>query len=571
MKNYKLNEVEYCATDFEAVQKQIDELTQKAREVEENDLGFDALVEVIDAYDKLKSDLVLQENLTGFRCFSDCTDAFYAEAMEEESVGNAGLQYAQLQELICNSRYQKKLEEKYGECFIPTLKSKVETTKNGQELLEKEQEIMAKMQQVMASLKATYEGKSYSVAELTALYDELDRSVRIASRKAVYEAYLEQKNELLGMLKELVVLRDQIAKVNGFSNYIDYQNVCRLRFGYGTKELQSFCEAVKTYFVPLKRKIVAQQMKNMQLDQMMIYDQGLQFADGMPKPIGDASELIKAAHNMYHDMAEEIGEFFDRLVETQSINVESSPNKVAGLGFSAFLGKDYYCAVFGNCNGTLGDVSVFTHEIAHAWQKYKSVMAGLAFDLTGASEEIAEIPSKTMEFFTYQYAREFFGEDAEKYVKSHFTDVISEVLSYCMMHEFEVYLYTHTEASVEEWIEKFNEYDKMYNTDKSYGELEVQVEQGSLLLSTMTAMTFPVYLISYSVSLMCALNFYAMMRKDKESTWEKYCELCAAGGSLYYPNLLARVNMKPAYEEQVVKEMAEFAEQELYELGILER
>lgn len=571
MKNYKLNEVEYCATDFEAVQKRIDELTQTARKIEENDVGFDALVEVIEAYDKLKSDLILQEDLVAFRCYCDCTDVLYAEAMEVETVGNAGLQYSELLELICSSRYKKELGEKYGECFIPTLKSKAETTQNGQELLEKEQEIVAKIQQIMASMKVTYKGKTCSVAEAKALYVDLDRSVRMDAKRAVYEAYLGQKDNLLGLIKELVVLRDNIAKVNGFSDYIDYQNVCRLRFGYGTKELQSFCEAVKTYFVPLKKKIVAQKVKELHLDQMTVYDSDLQFLDGMPKPIGDAGKLIEVAHNMYHDMAEEIGEFFDGLVETQSINVEASPHKIADLGFSAFLGKEHYCAVFGNCNGTLGDVSVFTHEVAHAWQAYKSVIAGLNCDLVSPSEEIAEIPSKTMEFFTYQYAREFFGEDAEKYVKSHFSDVISDILSYCMMHEFETYLYTHTEDSVEQWIKKYNEYADMYDPDISYGELKSLAEQGSSFLSAMTVVTFPLYVISYSVSLMCALNFYTMMREDKESTWEKYCELCAAGGSLYYPNLLARVNMKPAYEEQVVKEMAEFAEQELYELGILER
>lgn len=48
------------------------------------------------------------------------------------------------------------------------------------------------------------------------------------------------------------------------------------------------------------------------------------------------------------------------------------------------------------------------------------------------------------------------------------------------------------------------------------------------------------------------------MQEDPEATWSSYEKLCACGGSLSYPEILAQADMKPAYTEGRVREVVLF-------------
>lgn len=48
------------------------------------------------------------------------------------------------------------------------------------------------------------------------------------------------------------------------------------------------------------------------------------------------------------------------------------------------------------------------------------------------------------------------------------------------------------------------------------------------------------------------------MQEEPEATWSSYEKLCACGGSLSYPEILAQADMKPAYTEGRVREVVLF-------------
>ena len=54
------------------------------------------------------------------------------------------------------------------------------------------------------------------------------------------------------ILKEMVQLRNKIAKANGYNSYMEYMNVEKGRYTYGEKELTNLCELVKGRIVPIK-------------------------------------------------------------------------------------------------------------------------------------------------------------------------------------------------------------------------------------------------------------------------------------------------------------------------------
>ncbi len=199
-------------------------------------------------------------------------------------------------------------------------------------------------------------------------------------------------------------------------------------------------EQVKEELVPFLSELHEEQRRKLGVEKLMSYDQSIRFADGNAKPAGDAAYLTEQSKKMYDSLSPAFGEFFRNMVDSESLDVTASPHKVAGMGFCTGLKKGYLPFVFGNCNGTDTDVSVFTHEIGHAWQYY---LTGKQIQLSLLREmalDAVEIPSKTMELFTYPYAENFFGEDGEKFRQGPFRDALREIAVYCAIHELNTYV-----------------------------------------------------------------------------------------------------------------------------------
>jgi Peptidase family M3 len=79
--------------------------------------------------------------------------------------------------------------------------------------------------------------------------------------------------------------------------------------------------------------------------------------------------------------------------------------------------------VFANFNGTRADVRVFTHEVGHAVQSYRSRALPL-LDLLGPTHDGAEIHSMSLEFLTWPHMERFFGEDAARFHRMHLQEAI---------------------------------------------------------------------------------------------------------------------------------------------------
>ena len=433
----------------------------------------------------------------------------------------------------------------------------------GLELLAKEQAMINQYQQKKAMIKVPFRGETHSEAEMYALFDSPDRQTRIDARKATFEAFLAQKDDLAPMLLELIDLRCQIAKANGFDSYLDYANVSYFRRGYGEAELTAFCEQVKTDLMPLLAQLREEQRRELGVDKLMVYDLSVRFRDGNAVPIGGTAGLTEASQKMYDSLSPEFGKFFRAMIESESFSVDPSPNKIAGMGFCTVLRRGLLPFVFGNCNGTDTDVSVFTHEIGHAWQGYRTGQQNYPDIFRDMALDAVEIPSKTMELFAYPYAEGFFGADAEKFRQGHFREALREIAAYCSLHELNTWIYTHPGASFDEIAAAGAEIEKLYEPRLDYGELEPYILRGGALLRNLAVYGLPRYVISYALSEMCAMDLFARRAKDPAAAWDAYEKLCASGGSRSYPETLRQAGLSPAYAPGSVKKVADFAREYL--------
>lgn len=550
---YKFSDLQYKETDYKSLAKMILDLTEKAKKAD----SPSSLEEVLKIYDTEMGEVGYNYTLSYIHSSLDSSDSFWQEALQKESKGNAMLDTTPLLKAILENKYFSSLEEKYGPVLRDKLNKSISTGSKAQNERAEEGDLVSKYQREKAMVRINYKGKELSEGEVIPLFESPIREERIQSRKAVAKAFLEKKELFGSMLERLVSLRDTIAKENGFSNYLEYMDINYSRIGYGEKEMDAFVSEVKEYVVPVLSHIFEETRKRLGLEEMTVADISLMFVDGNAKPSGGADVLKEAAKKMYKALSPEMEAFFTGMLDSHSIDVDFSPNKVSGMGFCTDLKKGMYPFVFGNLDGTSWDVTVFTHEVGHAWQSYASDQN---LDLTLFREmplDAVEIPSKTMELFSYPFAEEFFGKDGDKFRFAHFRNAVKEIVAYTSVHELNTWIYTHVGASFDEINEKWMEIQSSYYPNVSYGEMEEEEKKGAGLLRNMGIFMFPRYLISYVFSEMCAIDLFMEYLKDKDKALDSYNRLCRVGGSKSYPEILSAAGLEPSYNKGRVKDVME--------------
>lgn len=547
--DWKVKDLPYKRPDFTSMKKQLDDLCVRVKNAE----SYSEVRKCIGEYSDMLCEIDYAAALTYIRCYGDCTNEFYAKELPEVAAQDAMLDRTKFGHVLLESKFADKIDEEFGSNYLDNVRAEIKIHSNGRELMAEEQKLIGEYQQIKAALKFNFDGKEVSEAELRKYSDSSDRNVRREAAKTLLEGRLSKKDKMFDILRKLVNVRNKIARANGFDSYLDYMDIEKGRNGYGEKELTSFCEQVKKDLVPFYEKIYDAQAKRLGIDHVCSYDANYIFSDGNPEPAGDAQYLLNAAKEMYRDMSKKSGEIFDYMLDHEMLDIMASKNKIAGIGFSTELAKLKGCVIFANCNGTSSDVTVLTHEVGHAIQGYLSFEKQSVLEYCNGCNDIAEVPSKIMEQFAYPYAEKFFGRDADKFKFAHMQGCLIEIGAYCATHEFETYLYTHEDASNEEWAAAYVDCMKQYSPTVDTSEMETLSKQGAGLFGNMGVYMFPRYLISYALCDMCALAMKQKRAEDPEKAWESYMTLCAAGGSMGYAELLKLAGLSPAYETGTVK------------------
>lgn len=354
-------------------------------------------------------------------------------------------------------------------------------------------------------------------------------------------------------MSELVKVRNEIAKVNGFKSFADYMNIEKGRHDYGEKELLEFCKNIKEEVIDFCSMLDKEQAKRLGLKKLASYDSQYEFLDGNATLVGNGEKLRQNAKRMYVELGNDISKLYNTMVDDDYIDITASPNKISGMGFCTELFNIKFPYVFGNCTGSIHDVSVLIHEVGHAYQMYMSLNNQKLIGYSEMPNDVAEIPSKTMEHFTHDYAELFFGEDADKFCFQHLNQSLSELTGYCAINEYESWLYSNPDKTPEERARRYYEGMIELSPEIDFSEVEEYMVQGASLFRSIGIYMFPFYLISYALSAMSAMEFAKRMSENREETWKDYSKLCSAGGSLSYNELLEVANLHSPFEKSTIE------------------
>ncbi len=429
--------------------------------------------------------------------------------------------------------------------------------------LEEEARLTGEYTALLASAKIPFDGKMLNLSGLVPYLQGLDREIRHDAEKARWAFFEKNGAELDALYGKLVALRDRMAKTLGFENYIELGYRRMRRTDYGPEQVAAFREKVLAYVTPLISSLMERRRLKMGCDRLMAWDEALIDLQGNPEPAGDHDLLVARAEAMFRELdpSGEMADFYIQMRDLGYLDLKNRDGKAGGGFCTSFptVGTPY---IFANFNGTHNDIGVFTHEMGHAFQNWKS--RDLPWiDQLWPTMEAAEIHSMGLEFLTWPQIGELVEDGAaDRYRRMHLIDALSFFPYGVCVDHFQHEVYARPDMTPEERHETWQRLEKLYMPWRDWGDLEYPAK-GGRWQAQLHIYRVPFYYIDYALAQCCALQLWLGSRLDREGTLETYRRLCAEGGSKPFAQLVSEAGLTSPFEADVLAEVVHEAEQVL--------
>ena len=549
----KFSEMPYTRVDIKELEKTYEDLIARAKAAKSGE----ELFAVHQEYYKFTGEANSNYTIASIRHDIDTTDEFYEKENDyyDEILPtwqNFDVAYSRV---LYESPFRDYMESKIGKAVFKNIEISLKAFDEKLiPLLQEENALNTRYTKLIATAKVPFEGEEYNISLMGKFTVSEDRDVRKRAYKALSECYQGMADELDEIYDLMVKNRTEQAKMMGYENYIELGYYRMNRNCYDKDMVENFRKQVKEVFVPFTEKLNKERGEKLGIDQLKFYDNGVFFLNGNPAPIGTPEEILKAGQEMYKELSDETGEFFDFMMENELFDVLGRKTKRAG-GYMTYIPRYKSPFIFANFNGTSGDVDVITHECGHAFQGYV-VRDEEIREFADITMETAEIHSMSMEYFTYGWMEKFFGDRKDDYLDMHFRDAAIFVPYGTMVDEFQHHVYEKPDMTPAErralWLELEKEYRPSmdYDNDPFYGAGGIWQRQSHIY-------NVPFYYIDYVLASVCAMQFKVMMDEDFDKAWANYLKLCKLSAKDFFVNMIKEVGLNSPFEDGCVKALVE--------------
>lgn len=547
----------YERISVESIKEEMKALIQKLKEAKD----FEEAEALFLENEKLQGHVFTMCSLALVRHSINTEDKFYDE--EQNYWNNA---YPQIQEFnqewtkaLLDSPFKDNFAKKYGNIMF--LNAEIDLKTFSPEIIpmmQEENELTTAYEKLLAGAQIPFEGKIYTISQMSPFKNDKDDARRLAAWKAEGQWYKDNQAELDRLYDKLVHLRDQMGKKLGYTDFTELGYYRMRRNCYDKQDVQKFREAVQKYVVPVAAKIYERQAERLGKSYPLSYaDAAIEFRSGNPKPKGSPEEIVASGKKFYDWLSPETGEFFNHMIDDELMDLLSTKGKQGGGYCTSF--QDYKTPfIFANFNGTQHDIEVITHEAGHAFAAYLN-RNRVPYECIWPSLEACEVHSMSMEFFAEAFSQEFFGEDAEKYNYSHLADALSFIPYGTMVDHFQHIVYENPELSPAErhakWKELVQIYQPWFKLDGEipfYSEGEGWQRQHHIYSS-------PFYYIDYCLAQTVALQFWNLIQKDQKGAWQHYMAYTKQGGSVVFTKLLKNAGLESPFQESCLRGICDTA------------
>ncbi|MCR5210884.1 MAG: hypothetical protein K6C99_11790 [Lachnospiraceae bacterium] len=364
-------------------------------------------------------------------------------------------------------------------------------------------------------------GTTYNEDELEEAIE--DGSIEVMDYLNGLSDITTQKNEEKAELYlELVDIRTQIAKLNGYDNYVDYAYKEIYDRDYTYDDLSDYRQSVVDNMVPLGQE----------LREMMTEDMSEEYSAMISAEMTEEECLDKLSAHL-PDISEDFMLSYNYMIDHDLIDISQSDSKAPG-GFTTSI-TGYNAPFLYNCaDGSISDMQTLIHEFGHYNEMYYQSEDTWYYDNTNL--DLAEIHSQGMEMLFMDYADDIYGDNAEiMKLYNQFSMTYSAVQG-VKEDEFQYLVYSDPDNLT---VSDLNQL--YYDVCEKYGDLEnynsyyialygAGIPEGEILEWTEIPHTFqsPEYYISYSVSVAAVYELYDHILNDRDEGIDIYMALVDA-------------------------------------------
>lgn len=509
--------------------------------------------------DKLINDFYSTATIAQIRYDANTSDPFYEEEKKfwDKTLPTFLPLQKKVLETLISLKFRKDFEAEYGDLMFKTAEAQIRLAdKKLITSMIAESQLTTRYAKLTAGCSVEFMGQKCNFYGLLKFMESPDREIRKAAMQEWAKLYEGIAPEMDEIYDKLIVLREKMAKKLGMSSYIEMAYLSRGRYDYKPEDVERFRKNVRDYVVPAVSKLVEMQRERIGVDKLRYYDEKFFYPDGNPDPIGTKDEMVACANEMYHELSKETGEFFDFMTEHELFDLETRDNKHMG-GYCTSLPRYKAPFIFSNFNGTSADVDVLTHEAGHAFQAFLAMRLLPFSDQMQGPIEICEVHSMSMEHFTYPWMEKFFGEgNAQKYRIAHLQGALMVIPYLVCVDEFQHRVFENPKMTHEQRYATWKKIEETYMPWRDYDGNEF-LDKGGFWMQKQHIFLYPFYYIDYALAQMGAFDFYIKMTENRDAAWTDYLNLCKAGGSVGYFDLLKVGNLHNPFDEGTVKNTVE--------------
>ena len=553
----KFSEMTYTRPDAESTKQHLAALTEQLKTAK----SYEEARKVFLAQQEQAKHISTASTLASVRHSIDTRDSFYDA---EEKFWNSF--FPELEEYnqawtaaMLESPFRADFEKEYGDLMF--VNAEIARKTFSPEIIpemQQENELTQEYEKLLASAQIPFEGKVYTLSQLSPFKTCADDEKRLAAWKAEGQWYKDNQAKFDELYDKLVKLRDAMGRKLGYDGYTELGYYRMGRNCYTKQDVEKFRAAVVKYVVPVAASVYEAQAKRLGKTYPMTFaDNALSFRSGNPKPCGTPDDILAQGKRFYEALSPETGEFFNTMLDNELLDVLSTEGKQAG-GYCTSI-MDYEVPfIFANFNGTQHDVEVVTHEAGHAFAAYLN-RDRVPTETIWPSLEGCEVHSMSMEFFAWPWADGFFGDDTRKFRYSHLAGALTFIPYGTMVDHFQHIVYEKPEMTPAErhavWKELLGVYMpwmKLGSEIPFYGDGEGWQRQLHIYVN-------PFYYIDYCLAQTVALQFWARIQKDLPDAWAHYMAYTRQGGSRVFTELLKNAELDSPFEESCLRGVCEEA------------
>ncbi len=545
----KFSEYRYEHINMEQVDSQFRSLVQIFSSAE----SFADTDAALGKMNELRIHLTSLGSIVSIRHTIDTTDPFYkAENDYFDQIGPQiqGLN-TEFYKALVESPFRTQLEEKWGKQLFRLAEVNLKTfSPEVLPDLQEENVLASEYRELMASAQIMFDGEERNLSQLLPYQTSADRTVRKAASEAYWNWVEVHGSELDELYDKLVRVRTRIAKKLGYSNFIELAYNRMGRTDYDSTMVKNFRNQVKEVIVPVATKLRERQRDRIGVDVLYHFDEGFGYKTGNPKPQGEPEWIVECGRKMYSELSSETKEFFEFMFDNELMDLVSKKGKAVG-GYCTTIPEYGAPFIFSNFNGTLGDITVLTHEAGHAFQTYCSLPFRVP-EYEFPTSEAAEIHSMSMEFLTWPWMNLFFKQDTEKFKFMHLSDALEFIPYGVAVDEFQHFVYANPEMGPNERKHAWREIERKYLPHRNYGDNEF-LERGSFWQKQLHIYLYPFYYIDYTLAQVCAFQFWKKANENHADAWKDYLYLCKQGGSKSFLELVSEANLVSPFQDGCIK------------------